>query len=117
MKEGWTNSSNVRANYGATRAAPRRFAGSWCARIAWTASSSAVNIPSAPYFADVACVAKKLMIEIDGEHHADRVEEDRRRTEMMERLGWRVVRFSATEIVQNPEGIWSTISIALRDRK
>ena len=35
----------------------------------------------------------------------------------MERLGWRVLRFGAIEVVQNPEGIWSAISIALRDRK
>jgi very-short-patch-repair endonuclease len=35
----------------------------------------------------------------------------------MERLGWSVLRFSATEVVQSPEGIWSAINIALRDRK
>jgi very-short-patch-repair endonuclease len=73
--------------------------------------------PIGPYFADIACVAKKLVIEIDGEHHADQVEVDARRTAVMERLGWRVLRFGAIEIVQNPEGIWSQISIALRDRK
>jgi very-short-patch-repair endonuclease len=26
--------------------------------------------PIGPYFADFACVSKKLVIEIDGEHHA-----------------------------------------------
>ena len=73
--------------------------------------------PIGPYFADIACVVQKLVIEIDGEHHADQVEADARRTAVMERLGWRVLRFGAIEVMQNPEGIWSAISIALRDRK
>jgi very-short-patch-repair endonuclease len=46
-----------------------------------------------PYFADFACVSRKLVIEIDGEHHAYQVDADRRRTAMMEREGWRVVAF------------------------
>ena len=73
--------------------------------------------PIGPHFTDIACVAKKLVIEIDGEHHADQAEADARRSAVMECLGWRVLRFGAIEVVQNPEGIWSAISIALRDRK
>ena len=73
--------------------------------------------PIGPYFADIACIEKKLVIEIDGEHHADRADADARRTAFMERLGWSVLRFSATEVVQGPEGIWSAMNIALRDRK
>jgi very-short-patch-repair endonuclease len=68
-----------------------------------------------PYFADFACVSRKLVIEIDGEHHAQQVEADARRTEFMEREGWRVVRFWASEVVENPEGIWSAIEIALNE--
>jgi len=33
----------------------------------------------------------------------------------MEREGWRVIRFRANEVVQNPEGIWSAIEQALGD--
>jgi len=72
--------------------------------------------PIGPYFADFACVSKKLVIEIDGEHHAFQIEADARRTAAMEREGWRVIRFWANEVVQNPEGIWSAIEIALNDR-
>src|SRR5690242_13427120 len=61
------------------------------------------------YFADFACASRKLVIEIDGHHHADQVEADMQRTAVMERHGWRVVRFAANEIVQNPEGIWAVI--------
>ena len=71
--------------------------------------------PIGPYFADFACVARKLVIEIDGEHHAFRVEADARRTAFLQREGWRVIRFWATEVVENPEGIWNAIGIALRE--
>ena len=50
------------------------------------------------YFADFACVSRKLIIEIDGHHHADQVEADAQGTAVMERHGWRVVRFAANEV-------------------
>ena len=46
--------------------------------------------PIGPYFADFACASKGLVIEIDGDHHADQVEADARRTAVMESMGWRV---------------------------
>ena len=49
--------------------------------------------PIDPYFADFACVSRKVIIEIDGEQHAYQVAADARRTAVMEQLGWRVVRF------------------------
>jgi very-short-patch-repair endonuclease len=72
--------------------------------------------PIGPYFADFACISKKLVIEIDGDHHAFQVEADARRTAVMEREGWQVIRFWANEVVQNPEGIWASIEIALSDQ-
>ena len=65
--------------------------------------------PIGPYFADFACVARKLVVEIDGEHHALQREADSRRTDFLEQAGWHVIRFSASEAVQNPEGIWAEI--------
>ena len=72
--------------------------------------------PVGPYFADFACVSKKLVIEIDGDHHAFQIEADARRTAVMEGEGWRVIRFWANEVVQNPEGIWASIEIALNNQ-
>jgi AcrR family transcriptional regulator len=40
---------------------------------------------------------------------------DARRTALMESLGWRVVRFGAIEVVQNPEGIWTAIQSLIND--
>ena len=71
--------------------------------------------PIGPHFADFACVSRKIVIEIDGSHHADQVEADARRTAAMEREGWRVLRFWANEVVQNREGIWAAIDLALRE--
>jgi very-short-patch-repair endonuclease len=71
--------------------------------------------PIGPYFADFACVSKGLVIEIDGNHHDDKLEADARRTSHIESLGWRVVRFGAGEVLQNPEGIWATIQNLIND--
>jgi len=70
--------------------------------------------PIGPYFADFACVSRKLVIEIDGEHHAYQVNADTHRTSVMENLGWRVVRFWANEVVANPEGIWTAIELVTK---
>src|SRR5215207_1506601 len=71
--------------------------------------------PIGPYFADFACISRKLVIEIDGDHHAFHVEADARRTAAMEREGWRVIRFWANEVVQNPDGIWEEIQLVLNN--
>jgi very-short-patch-repair endonuclease len=72
--------------------------------------------PIGPYFADFACVSHKLVVEIDGDHHAFQVEADARRTSVLVQEGWRVVRFAANEAVSNPEGVWVEIERLLRGR-
>jgi very-short-patch-repair endonuclease len=69
--------------------------------------------PIGPYFADFACVARKLVVEVDGEHHALQQEADSHRTDFLEQAGWRVIRFSAAEAVQNPDGVWAEIARVL----
>ncbi|MBS0550567.1 MAG: endonuclease domain-containing protein [Proteobacteria bacterium] len=66
-----------------------------------------------PFFADFACVSRKLVFEIDGRHHDNQIEADGRRTALMERMGWRVIQFSASEVLANPDGIWSAVYAAL----
>ncbi len=69
--------------------------------------------PIGPCFADFACVSRKLVIEIDGDHHADQIETDARRTADMERKGWLLIRFAASEVVANREGIWASMQLVL----
>jgi len=69
--------------------------------------------PIGPFFADFACISRKLVIEIDGEHHAFQVDADTQRTKTMERDGWRVVRFWANHVVADRESVWAEIEQAL----
>ncbi|MDP2330904.1 MAG: DUF559 domain-containing protein [Reyranella sp.] len=71
--------------------------------------------PIGRYVADFACISRRLVIEVDGGHHAYQVEADARRSAAMEQEGWRVLRFWASEVVQNPEGIWAAIQGVLGD--
>lgn len=58
--------------------------------------------PIGPFLAAFACRTKKLVIEIDGE-------EDAVRTLSMQQLGWRVARFSAKNVLHDPENAWQQI--------
>jgi len=69
--------------------------------------------PIGPYFADFACVARKLVIETDGEHHAYQRGADSHRTDVLEQAGWWVIRFTASEALQNTDGVWAEIVRAL----
>ena len=71
--------------------------------------------PVGPYFADFACVARKLVVEIDGEYHAFQREADSRRTDVLEQAGWRVIRFTASEALQNIDGVWAEIARVLEE--
>jgi very-short-patch-repair endonuclease len=72
--------------------------------------------PIGPYFADFVCASRRLVIEIDGEHHAFQVEADACRTAFIESQGWRVLRFWANEVLRNPDGIWAAIEAALNEQ-
>jgi very-short-patch-repair endonuclease len=54
------------------------------------------QVPIGPYFVDFACVSARLVIEIDGEAHGDK--RDDRRTAWLERAGYRVLRFAASDV-------------------
>ena len=65
--------------------------------------------PIGPCFADFACVSRKLVIEIDGEHHAFQVGADARSTAVMQGLGRRVVRVPAIHVLEDREAIWTEL--------
>jgi very-short-patch-repair endonuclease len=56
-----------------------------------------------PYIADFYCSAAKLLIEIDGADHTKdgEIERDLRRDEYMARLGYRVVRIPARDVLRD----------------
>ncbi|MEJ7691448.1 leucine--tRNA ligase [Daejeonella sp.] len=57
------------------------------------------------YIADFICLKKGLVIEVDGGYHSDNQESDGIRTEILNQLGFKVVRFSNEEVISNPTGV------------
>jgi very-short-patch-repair endonuclease len=57
-----------------------------------------------PFIVDLACREAKLAIELDGSQHAEAVGYDARRTELLERQGWAIVRLWNSEVKANPVG-------------
>jgi very-short-patch-repair endonuclease len=58
--------------------------------------------PVGPYLAAFVCTSKKLVIEVDGEDDAGRMQS-------MRQLGWRVARFAAKDVLDDPEEAWRGI--------
>ena len=71
--------------------------------------------PIGPYIVDFVCLAERLVIEVDGSHHAEpeRIESDAARTAWLAREGYRVVRFPTTEVHDNIDGMLSLIRLEL----
>jgi very-short-patch-repair endonuclease len=67
------------------------------------------QFPIDNYFADFACVEARLIVELDGGQHGDQVDYDERRTQALEAGGWKVIRFWNTDVIENLDGVASTI--------
>lgn len=63
------------------------------------------------YIVDFYCPKLKLVIEVDGESHftPEAQEYDRKRTEILQGYGLKVVRFTNQQIMNNFEGVYSII--------
>lgn len=64
------------------------------------------NIPGTRYRVDFANIEEKVAIELDGyEYHnsKDQFTNDRKRQRELENLGWRIIRFSGSEVYKNAE--------------
>ncbi len=71
-------------------------------------------MPLGPYVVDFVCVEQRLIVELDGGQHAERAEEDRRRTALLQRARYRVLRFWNLDVLQNIEGVLETLRAELR---
>lgn len=50
------------------------------------------QFPVDKYFIDFADPVLKIGIEVDGKHHLDQIEKDKERQDVLESLGWRIIR-------------------------
>ncbi len=65
------------------------------------------------YIADFAAPSRRLVVEVDGGYHAQRVVADARRDRDMGRLGWRVLRVSDHAVLHAHEAVLVLIRAAL----
>ena len=70
------------------------------------------------YIVDFVCLKRQLVIEVDGGYHftPEQQEQDRLRTEELQKFGYREIRFTNEEILFAPDEVVSKISSALAQK-
>ena len=71
------------------------------------------QVPIGRYIADFACHEARLIIEVDGGQHDPAARHEIERSRFLEAEGYRLLRFWNNEVLQNPEGVWTAIVVAL----
>ncbi len=66
-----------------------------------------------PFIADFFCAEARLIVEVDGDSHADQLDYDRRRTNWLAREGFRLVRVTNSDVMRNLDGVLEHIASAL----
>ncbi|KWV45941.1 DNA methyltransferase [Bradyrhizobium macuxiense] len=76
------------------------------------------QVPIDNYIADFVCHAAKLVIELDGGQHFSNEGEraDARRSAIIEANGFKVLRFSNLDVIENRTGVLETIAAAIAER-
>jgi very-short-patch-repair endonuclease len=72
--------------------------------------------PVGPYFADFACRSHRLIVEVDGAIHATNaeIEHDERRTALLRKLGYRVIRITNDEALNGMDEVLVLIRDGLK---
>lgn len=71
------------------------------------------QVLAGPFILDFAVRLQKLAIEIDGDTHGGQVEYDARRSHYPAERGYRVIRFTNRDVMDNVEGVLAAIGDAL----
>lgn len=53
------------------------------------------------YIVDFCCIKARVVVEIDGAHHADQADADAQRDAVLRRLGFRILRFTNTDVLDH----------------
>ena len=75
------------------------------------------QVPIESYVADFCCLARRLIVELDGSQHGfdAHTAYDARRTAALARCGYRVLRFSNHAVMRDIDSVLDTIAAALAD--
>ena len=70
------------------------------------------------YIVDFYCHQAKLVVELDGSQHCEGTgqQRDLKRTEYLESLGLKVIRFSNLDVLRNFDGVCTAIDLIVRER-
>jgi very-short-patch-repair endonuclease len=71
------------------------------------------QIPVGPFICDFVSRSHRLVIELDGGQHDENEGRDRERTAYIEEMGFRVLRFWNTEVLESVESVVSRIEAEL----
>ena len=88
----------------------------WAVLRAWRLDGAKFSrqVPIDRYIADFAARRERLIVEVDGDTHAGREAADAARTQVLEALGYRVIRVTNHDVMVNIEGVARHILNALR---
>ena len=67
------------------------------------------QFPTEPYIADFASLELKLIIELDGGQHANRISYDDQRSLFLQQRGFKVIRFWNNDVIENIDGVLEAI--------
>jgi len=74
------------------------------------------QLPIGKYIPDFCCPATRVIVEVDGETHIQQEAYDKRRVEDLERMGYRVLRFTNAHVYQHVESVLEAILVECRKR-
>jgi len=64
---------------------------------------------------DFVCIEKKLIIELDGGQHAEKIERDSKRSDYLKEEGYRVLRFWNDEVLKEGEATLNAVLYSLSE--
>ena len=67
------------------------------------------QLPISGYIVDFVCLEEKLIVEVDGGQHNDRQVQDARRTAVLEKSGFRVLRFWNNDVLEKLDSVLEEI--------
>jgi very-short-patch-repair endonuclease len=63
-----------------------------------------------PFIVDFVCVARKLIVEVDGGQHASDVGQDEKRSRYLSKEGYRILRFWNNDVLKEIDGVLEIIA-------